>query len=94
MAGRSLGSGLKGLSSPGKAVRKGSASMTIEAAAPKTFTDKNLDGRSMPGAGSGEQTIAPNAKPGAKVMPIPNAPKQVSRGAGSTKPNASGLMRT
>lgn len=87
----SLGNALAGLAKAG--TRRGTASMTIESAAPKTFMDKNLDGRSIPGPKTGEQTIAPNAKPGAKITPLPNAPKQASRGAGSTKPNPLGLTR-
>jgi hypothetical protein len=65
-----MGEALSGLSKPGK---RGTATMTIEPmpAKPKTFTDKNLDGRSVPAAGN--QTIAPNAKPGGSIRPQINA---------------------
>jgi hypothetical protein len=81
---KDMGKALSGLSKPGKtaSAKRGTATMTIEAmpAKPKTFTDTNLDGRSAPGAATGEQTIAPKAKPGGSIKPEMNATPKMGAG--------------
>ncbi len=80
------------------AARKGESSMQVEGAVdatePKTsFMDKNLDPRDEPGDPV-QRITGETAKSGGSISANPNAPKQTSRGAGSTKPNDEGLTRT
>lgn len=84
----SMGKALSGLSKPGKSVaaKRGTASMTIEAA-PKTFTDRNLDPKMQPAAPG--RVAADNAKSGSNIGPNPNAPVQVS-----SKKNPTGITKT
>ena len=59
---------------------------------PQTFTDKNLDPQMQPGDPSQRITSQP-AKPGGSISPELNAPKQTSKGVGSSKPDPEGLTK-
>jgi hypothetical protein len=77
----SLGSALSGLSKPGSgvskkaspAVKRGSATITVEPmpVKPKTFTDKNLEPGFGVGGANGVKTQG--AKPGGTIRPEINA---------------------
>jgi len=77
-----MASGMKSLAKPAPA-RKGTATMTIEAAPKTSFTDKNLDPKVSP-AGANKIASAP-ATSGGSISAMPNAPRQLKSMQGTTK---------
>src|SRR5579864_5282774 len=77
-----MASGMKSLAKPAPA-RKGTATMTIEAAPKTSFTDKNLDPKVSP-AGANKIASAP-ATSGGSISAMPNAPRQLKSMKGTTK---------
>jgi len=78
-----MASGMKSLAKPAPA-RKGTASMTIEAAPKTTFSDKDLTPRVSPGT-PGQRVSSDTAKSGGSISAIPNAPRQLKSMQGTTK---------